>query len=181
MKRIIYRYFSSTYFVKGNKIHAFGESIIFGINKDKLINDIIKVFGLSEHELKWYLKGWIRKQNKGFDFKRYWHLKDSWKFSFPIGTRVSPRLMAVDLVRVQPMGMPFGLINHLNIYIRPEAIPQYIDLDITPLFTARYEGRNDNQEEFERDVKRTATYYEKAPIVAEAQPSMTFSRPSGGW
>jgi len=75
MKKLIYRYLSSTYRVKGNHIYLINDTRTFGIRANILTLDIKKVLGITKNELKWYLKGWIKKQNKGFDFNRYWHYK----------------------------------------------------------------------------------------------------------
>lgn len=42
------------------------------IQPNGIIKDLSLVFGLSKKQLKFYIKGWVRKQNRGFDFNKCW-------------------------------------------------------------------------------------------------------------
>lgn len=42
------------------------------LGSPSIMADLEKVFGLTRKELKWYLKSWIRKQNRNFDFNEWW-------------------------------------------------------------------------------------------------------------
>ena len=47
-----------------------------------------------------------------FLFRKFW--KKFLKFAFPIIRKVMPKLVAYDLVSVQPMSLPSGMIFHLD-------------------------------------------------------------------
>jgi hypothetical protein len=61
MTRLIHSYLTSFYRVTGNRICPNG-----------VIWDLTLVFALTKKQLKYYIKGWVRKQNRGLDFKRCW-------------------------------------------------------------------------------------------------------------
>jgi hypothetical protein len=97
MKRLIYKYLSTNYRIRGAKIFQ-KEKEIFGISSKALIVDINQVLGIPEKNFKWYLKSWIRSQNKGFDFKTYWNPKPFQFQWFPKKSIAQRYLLGVDPV-----------------------------------------------------------------------------------
>lgn len=61
MTRLIHSYLSLYYGVKNNHILPNG-----------VIRDLSLVFALSKKQLKYYIKGWVRKEYRGVDFNKCW-------------------------------------------------------------------------------------------------------------
>ncbi len=170
MKRQLHKYLSRTYFVKGCEIHH----IIDGrIRSAFLIKDLIKVFGLSKPKLKWVVKSWVKKQNKGFDFNEYWTPKSRFSVSFfqnflPRIQHVAARSIASDLVAVTPMNDP-RMVSYLNSSYN-------LENEI-----AEYENIRNERYRLVEEEQRLSHFYNQ-PIGEQLyQPSRTFLMPNGGW
>src|ERR1044072_634204 len=61
MTRLIHSYLTSFYRVEGNRIQPHG-----------VIRDLSIMFAMTKKQLKYYIKGWVRKQKPSVDFKRCW-------------------------------------------------------------------------------------------------------------
>ena len=93
MNKIIKKYLTRHYYVKGDEIFTLDNKLK---TRYFFVNDLIEVFGLSEKELKYYIKGWLLKQNRNFNFKVFW---TSWRtidksdpfdaIAFPLVRRVA--------------------------------------------------------------------------------------------
>lgn len=66
---------------------------------------------MTKKQLKYYIKGWVRKHNRGFDFERYWNPPRVVFAGFPAIKRVYNQMIGIDLVRVQPMEPPRGILQ----------------------------------------------------------------------
>ena len=116
--------------VSGNKIQTIiGPTKTFGVSSTAICNDIKKVFNLDKSEVKWLLKGWIKTQNKGFDFNKFWQKK----FSLFLGSTFG-NLMATQ---------PNGNLWHMD-YVY--SIDRAEDLDIVHRMAERYANRPVNPE-----------------------------------
>lgn len=108
MKKLIHKYLNQTFFVEKCKIKCFSNH--WFVSSKDLIEDLNKIFDLNKKELKWWVKSWVRKQSKGFDFNRWWAPKViSFDTIFmPFVTRVMSSTIVSDIISVQPMGEPTG-------------------------------------------------------------------------
>ena len=106
MKKLIYRYLNREFVVVDNKIKDKDNKVIYSIN---LVSELNEIFGLTRKQLKWYIKSWILSKNRNFDFKTYWEFKFS--VYFPLAARVAATTIGMDLVAVQPLLAPRGLLN----------------------------------------------------------------------
>lgn len=123
MTRFIYKYLSAYFAVKFGKILPQNRNTPYYYEVDDLIEDLSTVFGLTKKQLKYYIKGWARKQDRNFDFKEWWsptpepEIEPENGFegiAFPIVRQVFSRTIANDLVAVQPMEPPRGLLFYLD-------------------------------------------------------------------
>ena len=71
MKKLIYKFLdrycsvNKQNFILNTQGHILSSNVFF--------DDLYVIFGLNKKELKWYVKGWVRKQNKGFDFNKWFN------------------------------------------------------------------------------------------------------------
>lgn len=61
MTRLIHSYLTGFYRIENGYIQP-----------NHPIRDLSLIFGLSKKQLKYYIKGWVRKQNRGIDFNKCW-------------------------------------------------------------------------------------------------------------
>jgi hypothetical protein len=116
MKKLIHRYLNENYLMIGNRGLFRNTSHSMSLGSPSIIADLKKVFGLTRKELKWYLKSWIRNQNRNFDFNDWWtppiSIFTSW---VPIAGRAAiASTISQDLVSVEPMEGPSGQLFYLN-------------------------------------------------------------------
>jgi hypothetical protein len=139
--------------VSGNNVQTIiGPTKAFGLNSAILINDIKKVFNLDKSEVKWLLKGWIKTQNRGFDFNKFWQKKFS---SFLGGT------FSTDFLNVQPMAAPRGILWYVN----PSSYgidPARIDVLMNQPISV-----SSRRETFEEEVRITAEYFTADALIEE--------------
>ena len=120
MKHLIHRYLNENYYIKGNSFHSNSNPWISP--SYLLVKELYTIFGLEKKELKWYVKSWVKKQSKSFDFRNWWTPIIKTGIYFPLARQINSRLISSDLVSVQPMDMPTGLIY-----------APYIPIDVTPI------------------------------------------------
>lgn len=79
-----------------------------------LINELVIVFAIDDEDvLKSYVNAWAVSLKSNIDLEFYWTEEEA--FLFPKAIRVDARLLATDLVSVQPMGAPSGKIRSFDI------------------------------------------------------------------
>lgn len=111
MKKLIHKYLSEYYYIKENEI--------LNLKSDNDVTSYImvlhlgKIFDLNKKELKWYVKSWIKKQSKGFDFNRWW-TPPKYNIYIPLAKKIAARTISTDLVNVQPMEGPRGELLYIN-------------------------------------------------------------------
>ena len=108
MKKIIHQYLTYNYLIKCGNLQNINGNYV---PKNELVNELIKIFGITEKDIKWYIKSWSIKQRKNFDFKNFWGGN---LFFLPIVNRRFGRLLATDLVRVEPIGGPSGILHYVD-------------------------------------------------------------------
>ena len=97
--------------------------------EEKLIEEIVTLFGYSFTKTKWLIHDWAKKQKSDYCLKFYWksHEIDSNVF-MPIARQIAASTIGQDLVAVRPMSVPTGLLTYLD-YTYGELdhpTPQYV-------------------------------------------------------
>ncbi len=100
MKKVIYKYLSAFFTIKGDEILLKGTERRY--YRYTLVKELIKVFNLTQKQIKWYVRDWALRENRNFDFDKYWG---------NINTR---GLIASELVSVQPMDPPSGQLFYMD-------------------------------------------------------------------
>ena len=80
MKKLIHDYLSNVYFLHDNcRINKISDTL--SSHASIIIRELSLVFGLNKKQLKWYIKSWILKQNRNFEFNIFWSQIISTKWS----------------------------------------------------------------------------------------------------
>lgn len=86
------------------------------IDGDKLVAEIIAIFGLEVEEVLLFVHIWSCKIKNDIDLDFYW--KNNWEVfhnvEFPVVQRVHAKTIASELVAVQPMSAPSDVLYHIN-------------------------------------------------------------------
>jgi hypothetical protein len=142
MKNLIHKYLNEFYHIKGD--HILNLKSDNDISSYIMVFHLGKIFDLNKKELKWYVKSWVKKQSKGFDFNKWW-TPPKYGVYFPMVKKIAARTIGTDLVQVQPMGAPTGYVYAP--YIPVLETPRLGELDhVTPNeeLVARYATREVN-------------------------------------
>jgi hypothetical protein len=118
--KLIYKYLSANFILNlGKIVPAWKANQPYYYEVDNLIEELSQVFCLTKKQLKYYIKGWALKQNRNFDFNEWWcpakeDIDVFGKLTFPIVRQVFSRILGNDLVAVQPLEMPRGLLHYMD-------------------------------------------------------------------
>lgn len=83
------------------------------IRNDDILKDISTIFGISTKKAKIIINQWAKSINVHINLKQYWAKSPLW---FPIIEKIAARTLGMDLVAVQPMSQPTGLLNFIPEY-----------------------------------------------------------------
>lgn len=119
MEKLVHSYLSKHYcLVKNNRRSYYiftkedTQTIYLG---SELIKELETIFSLDKLLVKKYVNSWAKILRPRNTLKKYW---ESWgnlgNIALPLSIRVVARTMAMDLVSVQPMAGPRGLLNFLD-------------------------------------------------------------------
>jgi hypothetical protein len=164
MKKLIHRYLNENFYVEGNCLYSRNKKISYCLGSIALIDELGKVFSMTKPQLKWFVKSWIHKQNKGFSFRNFWTPKPTGfdNIAFPLIRRVAAQTIGLDLVSVQPLPAPSGLLRFLDYQYGIDPVDNnnqgyvfapYIPVETTPVaytgspmheLTTRYAAREVN-------------------------------------
>ena len=70
MRKLIHGYLSNCFIVTKNSIIRIDDNSI--ITSGIMVSELIPIFGLTKKQLKWYIKSWVRKKSKSFNFNEWW-------------------------------------------------------------------------------------------------------------
>ncbi len=123
MKRLIHNYLTQNFIVKDGEIVNKNASNSFSLNYSKsqfsLCFELEKIFNLKRKEIKWYVKSWCYKQNKGFNFDYFWRPR-------PLGNKnINSRFyqpIPNHLVPVQPMLAPTVYAPYILMLQTPQIV-----------------------------------------------------------
>ena len=74
MKQLIHNYLSEYFYISKERfpcIKPYGTEMYL-FNVYTLSRMLVKIFDLTHKQIKWYVKSWCKKQDRGFNFRRYW-------------------------------------------------------------------------------------------------------------
>ena len=120
MKKLIFRYLFDNYYWYDNKLWSNPER---RATVRSISDDLQLVFGLTEKQTKWYIKSWVRKQNKAFNFNAWW--KRIYGIHYPLIRRLMARQISTDLVEVQPMSAPTVTLQYFGLNLENENVYEY--------------------------------------------------------
>jgi hypothetical protein len=81
------------------------------IENYRLLKELGDVFGITEAKAKAYVNNWAKSITKKADLKPYWEKVSQ---LLPMAVRVMAKTLALDLVAVQPMDVPTGLLTFMD-------------------------------------------------------------------
>lgn len=138
MRKLIYRYLNENYLVSGCNLYQLNKKVSFPITSATLVSELSRVFGFDKGELKWFIKHWIHKQNKGFPFRSFWSPKPTGfdNIIFPIVRRVFSPVLGQELVTVESLSAPTGIIFETTPVVNSlpvtELATRYASIEINP-------------------------------------------------
>lgn len=139
MKKLIHKYLNEYFYVAADNVSRINNnSRFYPVSAHHLVLELTKIFGLDKKELKWYVKSWILKHSKSFKFNPWWTPVSRFDVYIPLARQVHAQTIASELVAVQPLGEPRGILNYLEYHRADTAFDQgyvyapYIPVDVTP-------------------------------------------------
>jgi len=120
--KLIYKYLSANFILSlGKIIPKWKANEPYYYEVDNLIKELSQVFCLTKKQLKYYIKGWVLKQDRNFDFKEWWsptsdsEVNSPWSnVILPVVRQIFSRTIHNDLIPVQPLEAPTGQLFYLD-------------------------------------------------------------------
>ena len=116
----VHSYLSRYFEIKANEegndcVYYLDDKSTDQIYGQKLVKELFTVFGATEDESKEFVNTWALKVNPKIDLKFYWSDHESlFGGIFPLVQQVAARTIGMDLVAVQPLDAPTGLLFHMD-------------------------------------------------------------------
>ncbi len=128
MEKFIYAYLSENYYIQTSEVGNYGIyerysdlRIPVPYNGNRLVKDIVTVFGVSKDDAKGYIIGWGELVSPGCDLEFYWKTaSDFADIVMPLVRSVAARTIGMDLVPVQPMEGPKVELLYLDYVYKKE-------------------------------------------------------------
>jgi hypothetical protein len=79
---------------------------------EKLVKELVLVFDINKNEILIFINTWAKSINSAVDLEFYWKTQE--EFLIPIALRIAAQSIGQDLVSVQPLSAPIGLLTHLD-------------------------------------------------------------------
>jgi hypothetical protein len=122
MEKFIYTYLSENYYIQTSEVGNYGiyqkyddRRIPVPFNGDRLIKDVVTVFGVTKAEAKSYIHLWAKSIDLNVDLEFYWKIAEEFgNLMFPVIQQVAARTISLDLISVQPMSAPTGDLLYLD-------------------------------------------------------------------
>jgi hypothetical protein len=113
MEELIYKFLVNHYEIDGDHIVLIGtESKAYC---DDIQLEVIQCFDIEEDEANDYMVWWLMSDHPTFDIDSFFDdLRSPWGNLLPIAQQVSARTLGLDLVPVQPMEAPTGLLEYMD-------------------------------------------------------------------
>jgi len=120
MKKYIVRYLTENYYLDKSEIgnagiYSFDDTREWKVpvKAKELIEEVATLFGYSFTRTKWFIHDWCKKQKPDYCLKFYWSSHEV-ELLFPIARSIAASTIGSDLIRVEPMGGPTGLLTYSN-------------------------------------------------------------------
>jgi hypothetical protein len=125
MEKYIFEYLTKNYKIETSSVGNYGIYQIHTnnfypapFNGDKLVNEVITVFGISKDEAHGYIRHWSQSICPGCNLDFYWKIADM--PLLPISQAIAARTLGIDIVSVQPLSAPSGTLLYLDyVYKEP--------------------------------------------------------------
>ena len=146
MEKFIYTYLSENYYIRTSDVGNDGiyqryddRRIPVPFNADRLIKDVVTVFGVTKTEAKSYVYRWSMLINPKSDLEFYWKISDEFGgVLFPIIQSVAARTISMDLVSVKPMSAPQIELLYLDYVYSEETTWDKINNKVSKFFKNIY-------------------------------------------
>lgn len=111
MEEHVKKYLSRFFTVDGenNKVLDEGETTY----ANEILYEVVELLDLEEHFAKGYINIWVLSNHTSFDLESWWK-EERFSGILPIAARVASQTVALDLVAVQPMNLPTGLLQYVD-------------------------------------------------------------------
>lgn len=122
MEKFVQQYLSTYYYIKTSEVGNDGiyyvnddRRIPTAHNGDKLITEIVTVFGLEnvDGNIKIIINNWAATIKPDVDLEFYWKTTEE-LFGFPIAQQIAATTIGLDLVAVQPMEGPIVGLMYMD-------------------------------------------------------------------
>jgi hypothetical protein len=116
MKKLFYKYLNAFYVLgkngRGNYVIFKKENDVIKYDDEKLIKELVEIFGYSYTRSKWAINSWAKTIIPHVDLSNYWSSRHS--IDFPIARSISSSLIGGDLISIEPMSAPTGNLFYLD-------------------------------------------------------------------
>lgn len=146
MEKFIYTYLSENYYIQTSDVGNYGIyqrysnlRIPTPFNGDRLIKDVVTIFGVNKNEAKDYIEQWAKLVAPACDLEFYWKMaNDFGNIVMPLVQSVAARTIGMDLVPVQPMSAPKGQLLYLDYVYHKESRYEKVKNRIIEIFKNIY-------------------------------------------
>ena len=135
MEKFIHTYLSENYYIQTSEVGNHGiyqkyddRRIPVPFNGDRLVKDVVTVFGVTKAEAKGYIYRWALSIEPNVNLDFYWKMAEEFgSLVFPVIQQVAARTISQDLISVQPMTAPTIELQYLDyVYSRESMFEKVI-------------------------------------------------------
>jgi hypothetical protein len=133
VKKLIHKYLNSNFSIKDGSLIDNNSSYF---KSTRLSQALTLIFGLTHKQLKWYIKSWVKKQDKSFDFNKWWSKKT---FNYTWTHEMAQDISAYHGIDVQAE-MEAVLAQQIALEIDTQILRDIVfaENNNTPSFSVRY-------------------------------------------
>ena len=147
MEKFIYTYLSENYYIQTSDVGNYGiyqrysnQIVPIPFNGDRLIKDVVTVFGVNKEEAKGYIEQWAHLVEPACDLEFYWKIAtDFGNIVMPLVQSVAARTIGMDLVAVQPLSQPTVNLHYLDYVYKKETRYEKVKIRIIKIFNNIYD------------------------------------------
>lgn len=145
MEGLPLKYLSTLYWVSQNNqiLELSNDAKVYG---EDLVEDLVDMFQVSDVVATAYIEIWVTDEYSTFDTIEFWEDRRSrynvYSSGFPIAQRVAAQTLGQELVAVQPMTLPTGLLQYMDYqYETQSAMTQAMGIPAERLGQVHHEVR----------------------------------------
>lgn len=162
MEKLIHQYLTENYFPykEGSDYYRLYRNdnqleILFEVQPNEIVKDLKQIYILEVEEVKLFTYTWAIKIFPDIDLEKYWNKLSKYEVYstagstyshaegnfLPIARQVVASTIGLDLVSVQPMSMPKGLIFYMDVVVKKQTFKQKLNsiLDKAKIFIRKME------------------------------------------